>query len=75
MESPKVELAHPPSHLSGSQSSLASETGTGSADPQRGTPPCPDPKGPGEYPATSSNPPTTSPSSALPLSPPKLDAR
>ncbi|XP_036123973.1 rab effector Noc2 isoform X1 [Molossus molossus] len=46
MESPKMELARPPSHLSGSQSSLASEPGTGSADPQRGTPPCPDPKGP-----------------------------
>lgn len=48
MESPKVELARPPSHLSGSQSSLASETGTSSGDPQRGTPPWPDPKGPGK---------------------------
>ncbi|XP_036196841.1 rab effector Noc2 isoform X1 [Myotis myotis] len=45
VESPKMELTHPPSHLSGSQSSLASEAGTGSADPQRGTPPWPDPKG------------------------------
>ncbi|KAF6096753.1 rabphilin 3A like (without C2 domains) [Phyllostomus discolor] len=48
MESPKVELTRPPSHLSGSQSSLASETGTSSGDPQRGTPPWPDPKGPGK---------------------------
>lgn len=46
-----------PSHLSGSQSSLASETGTGSADPQLGTPPWPDPKSPGEYQAAPSNPP------------------
>lgn len=43
-------LTHPPSLLSGSQSSLASETGAGSADPQSGTPPWPEPKGPGEYP-------------------------
>lgn len=56
MESPKMELTHPPSHLSGSQSSLASETGTSSAEPPRGTPPWPDPKGPSEYPATSSTP-------------------
>ncbi|XP_057572046.1 LOW QUALITY PROTEIN: rab effector Noc2 [Hippopotamus amphibius kiboko] len=33
MESPKMGPTRPPSHLSGSQSSLASETGTGSADP------------------------------------------
>ncbi|XP_054565057.1 rab effector Noc2 isoform X2 [Eptesicus fuscus] len=46
VEPPKMEVTPPPSHLSGSQSSLASETGTGSADPQRGTPPWPDPKGP-----------------------------
>ncbi|KAM7068862.1 rab effector Noc2 isoform 2-T7 [Molossus nigricans] len=46
MESPKMELARPPSHPSGSRSSPASEPGTGSADPQRGAPPCPDPKGP-----------------------------
>ncbi|XP_037350255.1 rab effector Noc2 [Talpa occidentalis] len=39
MESPKMGLTRPPSHLSGSQSSLASETGTGTgpADPQGGT--------------------------------------
>ncbi|XP_047615239.1 rab effector Noc2 isoform X4 [Phacochoerus africanus] len=46
MESPKMGPSHPPSHLSGSQSSLASEAGTGAADPQVGTPPWPDPKGP-----------------------------
>lgn len=51
-----MELTPPPGHLSGSQSSLASETGPGSADPQRGTPPRPDPKGPSEYPATSPTP-------------------
>ncbi|XP_003469592.1 rab effector Noc2 isoform X1 [Cavia porcellus] len=49
MESPRMGLTHPPSHLSGSQSSLASETGAGgSADPQGGTPPQPEPKGPGK---------------------------
>ena len=58
---------HRPSHLSGSQSSLASETGTGSADPQLGTPPWPDPKSPGEYQAAPSNPPAP-PSSASRLS-------
>lgn len=64
-----MELTHPPSHLSGSQSSLASETGTGPTDPQRGTPPLPDPKGPSEYqlllltaPPTSSAPPPSGPS-------------
>lgn len=67
-----------PSHLSGSQSSLASETGTGSADPQLGTPPWPDPKSPGEYQAAPSNPP---PPPLLPpdgpppsLDPPKLES-
>uniref|UniRef100_A0A8D1II35 RabBD domain-containing protein n=1 Tax=Sus scrofa TaxID=9823 RepID=A0A8D1II35_PIG len=48
MESPKMGPSRPPSHLSGSQSSLASEAGTGAADPQVGTPPWPDPKGPGK---------------------------
>ncbi|EFB17954.1 hypothetical protein PANDA_006489, partial [Ailuropoda melanoleuca] len=57
VESPKMGPTHRPSHLSGSQSSLASETGTGSADPQLGTPPWPDPKSPGEYQAAPSNPP------------------
>ncbi|XP_047400576.1 rab effector Noc2 isoform X1 [Sciurus carolinensis] len=47
-ESPRMGLTHPPSLLSGSQSSLASETGMGSADPQWGTPPWPEPKGPGK---------------------------
>ncbi|XP_036264392.1 rab effector Noc2 isoform X2 [Pipistrellus kuhlii] len=51
VEHPKVELTPPPSRLSGSQSSLASEPGTSSADPQRGTPPWPDPKGPSKKPA------------------------
>lgn len=55
-----------PSPLSGSQSSLASETGTSSADPQ-GTSPWPDPKSPGEYQAAPSNAPT-SPFSASPWS-------
>ncbi|XP_049714679.1 LOW QUALITY PROTEIN: rab effector Noc2 [Elephas maximus indicus] len=36
MESPRMRPAHPPSHLSGSQSSLASETGAGPVDPQGG---------------------------------------
>ncbi|XP_049638665.1 rab effector Noc2-like [Suncus etruscus] len=43
--SPKAGFTHPVSHLSGSQSSLASEAGTGSTDVQGGTPP---PKGPGK---------------------------
>ncbi|KAM9597004.1 rab effector Noc2 isoform 1-T2 [Trichechus inunguis] len=47
-ESPRMGPAHLPSHLSGSQSSLASETGVGSADSQRGTLPRPDPKGTGK---------------------------
>uniref|UniRef100_A0A8D2I412 Rabphilin 3A like (without C2 domains) n=1 Tax=Urocitellus parryii TaxID=9999 RepID=A0A8D2I412_UROPR len=47
-ESPRMGLTHPPSLLSGSQSSLASETGGGSADPQGGAPPWPEPKGPGK---------------------------
>ncbi|XP_045840424.1 rab effector Noc2 isoform X2 [Meles meles] len=50
MESPKMGPPRRPSPLSGSQSSLASETGTSSADPQ-GTPPWPDPKSPGKRPA------------------------
>uniref|UniRef100_A0A2K5E1X3 Rabphilin 3A like (without C2 domains) n=1 Tax=Aotus nancymaae TaxID=37293 RepID=A0A2K5E1X3_AOTNA len=54
-EVPRMGLAHPPGHLSGSQSSLASETGTGSADPQ-GTLPRADLKGPGEYPAAAFSP-------------------
>ncbi|ELV11134.1 Rab effector Noc2 [Tupaia chinensis] len=44
--SPRTGFTYPPSHLSGSQSSLASETGASSADPQRGTLPRPDPQGP-----------------------------
>uniref|UniRef100_A0A2K5ITU9 RabBD domain-containing protein n=1 Tax=Colobus angolensis palliatus TaxID=336983 RepID=A0A2K5ITU9_COLAP len=36
VETPRMGLTHPPGHLSGSQSSLASEMGTDSADPQRG---------------------------------------
>ncbi|XP_078228455.1 rab effector Noc2 isoform X3 [Callithrix jacchus] len=44
-DAPRMGLIRPPSHLSVSQSSLASETGTGSADPQ-GTPPRADLKGP-----------------------------
>ncbi|XP_005402690.1 PREDICTED: rab effector Noc2 isoform X1 [Chinchilla lanigera] len=49
VESPRMGLTGPRSHLSGSQSSLASETGAGgSADPQRGTLPQPEPKGPGK---------------------------
>lgn len=50
MESPKMGPPRRPSPLSGSQSSLASETGTSSADPQ-GTSPWPDPKSPGKRPA------------------------
>ncbi|XP_006167588.1 rab effector Noc2 isoform X1 [Tupaia chinensis] len=46
--SPRTGFTYPPSHLSGSQSSLASETGASSADPQRGTLPRPDPQGPGK---------------------------
>ncbi|KAL4684158.1 hypothetical protein H8959_021852 [Pygathrix nigripes] len=41
-------LTHLPGHLSGSQSSLASEMGTGSADPQRGPLPQADLKGRGK---------------------------
>ncbi|XP_042636422.1 double C2-like domain-containing protein beta [Orycteropus afer afer] len=44
-ESPRMGPARSPSHLSGSQSSLASETGVASVDPQGSTPPRPDPKG------------------------------
>ncbi|KFO25528.1 Rab effector Noc2 [Fukomys damarensis] len=46
MESLRMGLTGAPSHLSGSQSSLASETGTGSADPPGRTLPQPEPKGP-----------------------------
>ncbi|XP_012582166.1 PREDICTED: rab effector Noc2 [Condylura cristata] len=50
MESPKMGLTRPASHLSGSQSSLASETGTGRspADPQGGTPLWQDSRGTGK---------------------------
>ncbi|XP_023374480.1 rab effector Noc2 isoform X1 [Otolemur garnettii] len=48
VETPRMGLTRPPSHLSGSQSSLASETGTSSTDPQGGTLPRGDPKGPGK---------------------------
>ncbi|XP_022365250.1 rab effector Noc2 [Enhydra lutris kenyoni] len=50
MESPKMGPPRQSSPLSGSQSSLASETGTSSADPQ-GTSAWPDPKSPGKRPA------------------------
>lgn len=46
MESLRMGFTGAPSHLSGSQSSLASETGTGSADPPGRTLPQPEPKGP-----------------------------
>ncbi|XP_004635533.2 LOW QUALITY PROTEIN: rab effector Noc2 [Octodon degus] len=47
MESPRVGLAHPPRHPSGSQSSLASETEAGgSADPQGGPRPSVSPRAP-----------------------------
>uniref|UniRef100_A0A2K6NVX2 Rab effector Noc2 n=1 Tax=Rhinopithecus roxellana TaxID=61622 RepID=A0A2K6NVX2_RHIRO len=45
VEAPRMGLTHPLGHLSGSQSSLASEMGTGSADPQRGALPQADLKG------------------------------
>ncbi|KAM6164668.1 rab effector Noc2 [Rhynchocyon petersi] len=45
VESPRMGLARSPSHFSGSQSSLSSETGAGSTNPQGGTVPQPDPKG------------------------------
>nr|XP_021559697.1 rab effector Noc2 [Neomonachus schauinslandi] len=48
MESPKMGPTRRPSHLLGSQNSLASETRTSSADPQPGTPPWQDPKSPGK---------------------------
>lgn len=48
MESPRMGPACPPSRLSGSQSSLASETGTSATDPQGGTPPRPEPRVPGK---------------------------
>ncbi|XP_054986302.1 rab effector Noc2 isoform X3 [Sorex araneus] len=46
--SPRAGLTYPPGHLSGSQSSLASEVGTGGADAQGGTPLSPDTKGSGK---------------------------
>lgn len=48
MESPRIGPACPPSRLSSSQSSLASETGTSAPDPQGGNPPRPEPRVPGE---------------------------
>ncbi|XP_017718862.1 PREDICTED: rab effector Noc2 isoform X3 [Rhinopithecus bieti] len=48
VEAPRMGLTHPLGHLSGSQSSLASEMGTGSADPQRGALPQADLKGRGK---------------------------
>ncbi|XP_004857169.1 rab effector Noc2 isoform X5 [Heterocephalus glaber] len=48
MESPRMGLTRAPSHLSGSQSSLARETGTSSADPQGHSLPQPEPRGPGK---------------------------
>ncbi|XP_060243271.1 rab effector Noc2 isoform X5 [Meriones unguiculatus] len=48
MESPGLGPACPPSHLSGSQSSLASESGAGAADPPGGTPPRLEPRVPGK---------------------------
>ncbi|XP_033041149.1 rab effector Noc2 isoform X7 [Trachypithecus francoisi] len=48
VEDPRMGLTHPPGHLSGSQSSLASEMGTGSADPQGGPLPQADLKGRGK---------------------------
>uniref|UniRef100_A0A2I3H988 Rabphilin 3A like (without C2 domains) n=1 Tax=Nomascus leucogenys TaxID=61853 RepID=A0A2I3H988_NOMLE len=41
VEAPRMGFTRPPGHLSGSQSSLASETGTGSADPRGGPRPGP----------------------------------
>ncbi|XP_040857321.1 rab effector Noc2 isoform X1 [Ochotona curzoniae] len=49
LDSPRMELAHAPSHLSGSQSSLASETGSSVMDPQAGAPTQADPRGTGSY--------------------------
>ncbi|XP_062071713.1 rab effector Noc2 isoform X1 [Lepus europaeus] len=49
LDSPRMGLARPPSHLSGSQSSLASETGASAADPQEGTTARAAPKGAGSY--------------------------
>lgn len=66
-------FTHPPGHLSGSQSSLASEMGTGSADPQGGTLPQADPKGPGEYPAAVFSPLLPPRPRPLSLTPSKLE--
>lgn len=48
LDSPRMELAHAPSHLSGSQNSLASETGSSVMDPQAGAPTQADPRGTGK---------------------------
>uniref|UniRef100_A0A2K6CQ15 Rabphilin 3A like (without C2 domains) n=1 Tax=Macaca nemestrina TaxID=9545 RepID=A0A2K6CQ15_MACNE len=57
VEAPRMGFTHPPGHLSGSQSSLASEMGTGSADPQGGTLPQADPKDtPGRAPSADAAP-------------------
>ncbi|XP_035577315.1 LOW QUALITY PROTEIN: rab effector Noc2 [Canis lupus dingo] len=68
VESPRMGPARRPSHLSGSQSSLASETGMGSADPQLGPHPgqtqrAPARSTPGQSPAadTASEAPSASP--------------
>lgn len=66
MESPRMGPARPPSHLSGSQSSLSSEAGAGATEPQGDTSSRPEPRVPGEYclasvcPAASSPPPLSS---------------
>uniref|UniRef100_A0A2K6G704 Rabphilin 3A like (without C2 domains) n=1 Tax=Propithecus coquereli TaxID=379532 RepID=A0A2K6G704_PROCO len=61
VETPRMGFIRPPSHLSGSQSSLASETGTGSTDPQGGPRPGPTPRAlakdtPGRAPAADVSP-------------------
>uniref|UniRef100_A0A4W2DRQ1 Rabphilin 3A like (without C2 domains) n=1 Tax=Bos indicus x Bos taurus TaxID=30522 RepID=A0A4W2DRQ1_BOBOX len=66
VESLKMGPTRPASCLSGSQSSLASETGTGSADPRGAPAPWLDPEGPGEYQAT------FQPAHLLPVCPPPL---
>uniref|UniRef100_A0A8C9H4P6 RabBD domain-containing protein n=1 Tax=Piliocolobus tephrosceles TaxID=591936 RepID=A0A8C9H4P6_9PRIM len=48
VETPRMGLMHPLGHLSGSQSSLASEMGTDSADPHGGPLPQADPRGRGK---------------------------
>uniref|UniRef100_A0A1D5QXH5 Rab effector Noc2 n=1 Tax=Macaca mulatta TaxID=9544 RepID=A0A1D5QXH5_MACMU len=73
VEAPRMGFTHPLGHLSGSQSSLASEMGTGSADPQGGTLPQADPKGPGEYPAAVFSPLLPPRPRPLSLTPSKLE--